>query len=291
MKCIKQKRIYPDGIQAVHVGCGKCLPCLSNKRNDWIFRLTQEYRASSTAQFVTLTYNEKFCPDGLCKSHLQKFFKRLRKHDPKNRIRYFAVGEYGSKYGRPHYHILLFNADDLGDTVRASWKLKGEPIGIVDIRPVNEARIKYITKYILQPELVFKDLPKPFVLMSRRYGIGAAYLTDEMIAWHRADDRTYAYLDEVKTKLPRYYKEKIWYRIKYDQTVQGIVYPKSIVKEHPRRKWVALKSKMDGLRAQVKNMNAFVKKYGVDRAPLKFKEMQTAMISRIKIKVAYTQIF
>lgn len=282
--------VHPDGINPILVGCGKCLPCLTNKRADWIFRLTYEYRVSSSAQFVTLTYHPKFVPDGLSKRHLQLFLKRLRRHDSSGRIRYFAVGEYGSKSGRPHYHILLFNADDSGATVRKSWRWKKQSLGIVDIRPVNEARISYTTKYIIQPELVYRGMQKPFVLMSRRYGIGASYLTDEMVKWHRDDDRNYAYVDEVKTRLPRYYKEKIWFRVKKDEVIQGIVYPKSIVIEHPRRKWVALKSKMDAKRAACKNMNVFYKKYG-SRAPVRYKEMRDALISRIRTKVAYTQIF
>lgn len=271
------------------VGCGKCLPCLSNKRQDWIFRLEQEHKVSSSAMFVTLTYHPKFLPDGLSKTHVQKYLKRLRKRDTSNRIRYYLVGEYGSKTGRPHYHILLFNADSLGETARKAWSLRGESLGIVDIRPVTAGRIRYITKYIIQPQLVFRGMEKPFSLMSRGYGIGAHYLSDAMVDWHSRNDANYTLTYGVKGRLPRYYKEKIWYRTKKDLVQDGILFPNAIIYEHPRRQIVALKSRMDGKRDECRKSSLWIKKYG-SRASQKRKEHVNAMIQKIKTKVAYTQI-
>ena len=52
----------------------------------------------------------------LRKTDLQLFFKRLRyyvsKQCPSEKVRYFAVGEYGPVHFRPHYHILLFLQSD-----------------------------------------------------------------------------------------------------------------------------------------------------------------------------------
>lgn len=61
--------------------------------------------------FLTLTYAEDQLPEGgtLVPRHLQLFFKKLRKIVEPSRIRFFAVGEYGSRTGRPHYHCALFN--------------------------------------------------------------------------------------------------------------------------------------------------------------------------------------
>lgn len=69
--------------------------------------------------FLTLTYNDQSLPtdDGLLKSDLQKFIKRLRKKLQPQKIRYFACGEYGGDpedqwyLGRPHYHLALFGYD------------------------------------------------------------------------------------------------------------------------------------------------------------------------------------
>ena len=40
------------------VNCGRCYPCLSNKRNGWTFRMIQETEKSDSSLFITLTYDE-----------------------------------------------------------------------------------------------------------------------------------------------------------------------------------------------------------------------------------------
>jgi hypothetical protein len=71
-------------------------------------------------------------------SHVKNFLKRFRKALQPERLRYFAVGEYGSKRGRPHYHLLcFFTRDDdafsrlLDDSLHNSWTLGGIHIGHV----------------------------------------------------------------------------------------------------------------------------------------------------------------
>ena len=64
-------------------------------------------------RFLTLTYaDEHLPPNGsLVVADLQKFIKRLRKHYAKRnngiKLRYYACGEYGDRYGRPHYHAII----------------------------------------------------------------------------------------------------------------------------------------------------------------------------------------
>lgn len=216
MKCISQKELYLDvaGVATlVNVPCGKCIPCLMNKRAEWCFRLEQEHRVSKSAHFVTLTYDQKHLrmDNSLEKRDLQLYLKRLRKKDETTRIRYYAVGEYGSKNGRPHYHIILFNSDEAN--IRLSWvDCKGAPIGIVHVGRVNSASVAYVTKYVIQKPLHNDEREKPFATMSRGYGIGARYLSDEMVAWHRENDANYVVRQGgEKGKLARFYREKIWY--------------------------------------------------------------------------------
>lgn len=66
------------------VPCGKCPACLANQRQEWVFRLKQEYLASNFAIFVTLTYNDENVPldFSVNKKDVQDFHKRLRKHFP-----------------------------------------------------------------------------------------------------------------------------------------------------------------------------------------------------------------
>ena len=99
------------------VPCGKCYNCKSRRASTWSTRLLQESKRSTTAHFITLTYDTKYVPItekgfmSLDKKHLQQFFKRLRQWHGKNHIgiRYYAVGEYGGKTYRPHYHIIIYN--------------------------------------------------------------------------------------------------------------------------------------------------------------------------------------
>lgn len=212
MRCPDPKFVWPNG-KVIAVPCGKCVSCLHNKRDDWSIRLLQEHKVSKSAYFITLTYNEKYYPlNGLSKRHLQLYFKRVRKSSPK--LRYYAVGEYGSKTKRAHYHAIVFNASE--EVLRACWSLKNgrtgkqEPIGLVHVGSVNEASVRYTTKYVVQKGNAQPDLNQPFALMSRAYGLGLSYLTDPMVKWHRDGGKMYYVEYGKKRRLPRYYKEKIW---------------------------------------------------------------------------------
>lgn len=99
----------------VTVPCGKCVACRVNNAASWAIRASHEAEYVGTGCFVTLTYAPEHCPKDyqLRKDDFQRFMKRLRRDLP---IRaFFAVGEYGSKFGRPHYHALVlgWSPDDL----------------------------------------------------------------------------------------------------------------------------------------------------------------------------------
>lgn len=272
MRCPNPRYVWPQG-KVIAVPCGKCLFCLQNKRDDWSMRLLQEWRHSDGAMFVTLTYSEKWCPKyGLDKSHVQKFLKRLRKN-VSQRIRYYAVGEYGGKTLRPHYHLLLFNITD-PDPVRRAWTLNGSVIGIVDVRAVNEGAIRYCTKYVVQKGNPLEGLTPPFALASRAYGLGAHYLTDEMVAWHREDDRMYAIQYGQKVRLPRFYKDKIWPNVDYSnfKYLRKTACEKAVSQaEEKERKEVA-----------------FLRKKGYNPEAIR-DVMRKSVQSRIKVKVAHSQ--
>lgn len=97
------------------VPCGRCLLCRSRKSNELACRcIAETNRWNAIPFFITFTYAPKFLPsDGVRKSDLQLFFKRLRSRLDSYRIehqlRYFAVAEYGHKTGRAHYHVILWN--------------------------------------------------------------------------------------------------------------------------------------------------------------------------------------
>ena len=132
------------------VPCGKCIACRINKTREWKSRLIMESCSWKDDCFLTLTYdNEHLPPDaGLHKEHLQKFFKRLRRRlDEQGReIRYFAVGEYGDKFDRPHYHAIVFGLNPFSDDsqlVVDCW-----PFGNVDFGSVTPQSIGYVCGYV-----------------------------------------------------------------------------------------------------------------------------------------------
>lgn len=101
------RRPYMQGI--LPFGCGQCTPCRTNRRRLWTHRIMLEAKAHAHNAFVTLTYgDDPFTPQRqLVPADLRNFIKRLRKAVPE-KLRYFAVGEYGEKKERPHYHLALF---------------------------------------------------------------------------------------------------------------------------------------------------------------------------------------
>lgn len=209
MEC--QKPIYLSK-QDMVVPCGKCSFCCATLRSDWALRIHYEGRSHDVKKFVTLTYaNAHLHWEGntpqLHKRDVQLWLKRVRRTGAK--VRYFAVGEYGSQTFRPHYHVLLFgNVSD--DVIREAW-----PLGLVHIGTVTDASIMYCLGYIVNGKgwkMKHKRVP-PFSLMSRRPGLGHQYLTPAMVEWHRSGRKNYSILHGSKRHLPRFYKCKIFSKI------------------------------------------------------------------------------
>lgn len=194
-----KKMVSSKGI--VHP-CGQCLFCRINRKRDWISRLLLEAACHPLNQFWTLTYETDSLPESegcggvsyvpkssvihelsavraqkgtLFKPDLQTFFKRYRKLV--GPIRYYAVGEYGEKLGRPHYHVLAFGASLTIDFLRQLWKH-----GHVHIGDVERASINYCVEYALKGDknVALIDLRRQpeFAMMSTVPGIGS-YAIDE----------------------------------------------------------------------------------------------------------------
>lgn len=209
------------------VPCNRCPKCKARRVSSWSFRLMQELKSSKTtsAHFITLTYdNDSLCctkngyPD-LRKRHLQLFFKRLRKAQGHDGIKYYAVGEYGGVTHRPHYHIILFNAELslIQDAWSNTWTERHA--GSFHRGDVEPASIGYTLKYIQKNKKKFRiseddDRTPEFAVMSK--GLGIDYLSEQMAQWHADDiiNRMYCTLDGgVKIPMPRYYKEKIYFEM------------------------------------------------------------------------------
>lgn len=173
----------------LYVPCGKCVLCLSQRRNEWSHRLQlHSYGYTSMPLFVGLTYEDENLRYGvesptLLKADLQLFFKRLKENYGlyDSGFSYFACGEYGDKYNRPHYHALLFGFDELSELYEMNW-LKAHQdlrqvwkLGNVDIGRAAWSGVHYVTKYVLKYDgAAYDGVVKPFMLCSN--GIGLPWL-------------------------------------------------------------------------------------------------------------------
>ncbi len=158
--------------------CGQCRACRVRRSQEWVTRLMMESYSHSESVFTTLTYAEDRV--SVAKRDLQKFLKRLRSRLAPDRFRYFAVGEYGERTGRPHYHIMLFGVGvGQESNIEEAWRN-----GFIKVDELNRARCRYIVKYTIkrltQPD-AFSDGRSPeFALMSRKPSLGRAMLQSAM---------------------------------------------------------------------------------------------------------------
>jgi len=158
-----------------------------------------EDRMHDDSTFVTLTYSDENMPktfenrETLDPRHTELFLKSFRKHMDKKhgkKIRYYLVGEYGDKSGRPHYHLALFGYKNClygqsqyskikkdccsqCDTIRDIWKR-----GNIYLGEINKVTAAYICGYVIKkmtdindPRL--KNQHPEFARRSLKPGIGA----------------------------------------------------------------------------------------------------------------------
>lgn len=97
--------------------CGYCINCRLTRAQNWAIRMTHESQFHEQNSFLTLTYSDDRLPPGgsLHYEDVTKFIKRLRRRLDstfyKNSLTFYRVGEYGTDYQRPHYHLVLFGFD------------------------------------------------------------------------------------------------------------------------------------------------------------------------------------
>jgi len=210
----------------IPVPCGKCYDCLARRISGWSYRLVKEAEVSSSAFFITLSYDNENVPITknkfmtVKKTDVQKFFKRLRKLNTE-KIKYYCAAEYGTKGKRPHYHIIMFNVDI--ETVDRAWTL-----GRVHSGSVTEASVGYTLKYISKkqqiPTHARDDREPEFSLMSKR--MGANYVTPQMVKFHKADLKNRMFItikDGKKIAMPRYYKDRIYTQLERQKIAKHMI--------------------------------------------------------------------
>lgn len=98
------------------VPCGKCILCRNRKKKELAARAILEgNQYDYPPLFLTFTYNDKHLPEGneLDRRAMPLFLKRLRSrldnYNIRHQLAYMYCGEYGTKFGRAHYHMVLWN--------------------------------------------------------------------------------------------------------------------------------------------------------------------------------------
>ena len=190
----------------IEIPCGKCLECRLDHARQWADRCVLEASQYDENCFLTLTYDDLHIPTiddvrpdtgevvkfkTVVKKDLQDFIKRLRDRVGYKKIRYFACGEYGDQSLRPHYHLILFNykpADlelisksPLGDEYFQSNFIKEVwPYGNNLVADCEWNSCCYVARYVVKKykqDSYLKEtkIEQPFILMSRRPGIGQSW--------------------------------------------------------------------------------------------------------------------
>lgn len=89
------------------------------------------------------------------------------------KFRYYAVGEYGDKSWRPHYHLIIFGLSPTeGKLVEKCW-----PYGFIQMGTVEASSIGYVAAYVMKKLTNPKDKrlegrTPEFCTMSRMPGLG-----------------------------------------------------------------------------------------------------------------------
>jgi hypothetical protein len=221
------------------VPCGRCIHCRLERSRQWAIRCVHESQMHKDNSFITLTYRDEelvtggFVRPSLYPRHLQLFMKRLRK-EYGNGIRFFACGEYGERFNRPHYHACIFGLD-FED--KAFYNSKGGnnmytsnsldriwSHGSCIIGDVTFESAAYVARYIMGKHLGATadyyeqhGIEPEFVRMSRRPGIGTPWL--EKYGKDVFPNDMVVVRGGIKCKPPRFYSNKYNFATPLDNPV------------------------------------------------------------------------
>lgn len=187
------------------------MACRIQHTREWAVRLIHELDYHSKASFTTLTYDDDHFPKAgsLVKRDLQLFFKRLRRSGKE--FRYYACGEYGGKFSRPHYHIIFFGQSFLekdDPVLREVW-----PYGFNYSGTVTYDSCRYVAGYCIDKlngpmaDTVYGSNERPFQLQSK--GLGKQWCDSH--ASEIVSGKEFTSLGR-PIGLPAYYKRRLDYK-------------------------------------------------------------------------------
>lgn len=212
----------------VQVACRKCNQCIATRRHGWVARAMAEKSGHSHTVCLTLTYadHSQLARDGavmFCYADVQAFLRTLRavaveeaeKHNWNvvPRIRFLCAGEQGSRFGRCHWHLIIYSNFDL--TRLGKFRLRGKLVshrrdmitegkrkrrlnwtlwrhGFMTIQEPDEAGMNYVLSYCLKDQFTHEksagtlreakaeNFATGLFRMSKRPAIGHNWLMREM---------------------------------------------------------------------------------------------------------------
>ncbi len=230
-----RKNAYTD--RPVTLPCGQCIGCRLERLRQWAIRCVHEASLHDDNAFITLTYNDQHLPAdrSLDIRTFQLFMKRLRKKINPLKIRFYACGEYGETYGRPHYHAIIFGygfpdktrwKETNGETLYRSKLLEkawtdpdtNKSLGYSSIGTVTFSSAAYVARYILKkingknadahyecihPETgEITQLKPEYTNMSRRPGIGSRWFDQYKTDVYPED---FIIINNKKMRPPKFY--------------------------------------------------------------------------------------
>lgn len=199
--------------------CRTCDECVGDRLNQWTARAVAEAAFSPYTMSITLTYGAETEAqrDGAAMfrySDIQLFMANLRRQiayhlKRAGAVRFIACGEQGDRFGRCHWHIVLYSEVDLltigkwffkdkqvgrDDIIthhgeqkkRRTWTMW--PHGFVVVQEPDEGGIRYALSYALKDQFSVKkslgskrharaeEFPTGFFRPSKRPPIGRVFL-------------------------------------------------------------------------------------------------------------------
>lgn len=187
--------------------------------------------------FITLTYSPEKLPDPptLAKREHQLFMKKLRRRLRGRKISFFLCGEYGDKYGRPHYHAIIFGwwpkdavpwkeAADGSKLYTSAFLADVWGYGFASVGAVTFGSAMYVASYVVKKQLKLNSDPgaytwldpetgelvclePEYAVQSRRPAIGKRWL--ERFGESDAYRHDAVVSRGVAAALPRYYSKQL----------------------------------------------------------------------------------
>jgi hypothetical protein len=209
------------------VGCQKCIECRKQKARGWMLRLIEDIKTNKNGVFVTLTFK----PDELKKLHaecdgigyekdnniatlsVRRFLERWRKEFKKS-VRHWLITELGQT-NTEHLHLHGIVWTNSVEALKKHWKYgtiwTGYNRNGKTENYVNEATIKYITKYITKQDLLHKNYQSK-ILCSK--GIGKNYTSTPQaranIFKNENTNECYRTEKGYKIAMPNYWRNKLY---------------------------------------------------------------------------------